>query len=138
MKKAKGSHGGARPNSGRPAGGENTATIAKRETREAICAIVRKELEPIVKAQVLNAQGVSYMMLRQKDGSFTRATDVKQIDAACAAGSIAFQIFTQQPNQQSAAMLLGYAADKPIEPHEHSGEDGGPIKLSVSWKTSKK
>lgn len=132
MKKSKGKHGGARPGAGRELGGVNAATVAKRETRDAICAIVRAELEPIVKAQVMNAQGVSYMMLRQKDGSFTRATDVKQIDAACAAGSVAFQIFTQQPNQQSAAMLLGYAADKPVEPHEHTGEDGGPIE--IRWK----
>lgn len=125
-------NGGKRPGAGRPKGSESPHTLAKRANRERIRALVERDIDPLIQAQKANALGVSYMILRHKDGSFARATDVKQIDAACAAGAEAFQIFTQQPNQQSAAMLLGYAADKPVEPVEISGEDGGP--LEISWK----
>lgn len=133
MKKPKGKHGGARPGAGRPAGGENEHTIAKRINRERIRQLIEPKLQAIIEAQALHAMGVSYMRLRNPDGSFARATDEKQIDAAIAAGATWFQIFTEAPNTQAANTLMGYAADKPVEPVEHSGEGGGPI--VVTWKS---
>lgn len=114
---------------GRPLGQD---TIDKAFHRERLRAIVIEELEPMIRAQVDHAKGVSYMVLRQKDGTFTRATDVKQIDAACAAGESAFRIFTQSPNTQAFADLLNRALDKPTEQVEVTGRDGGP--LVIRWK----
>jgi len=125
-------NGGARPGAGRPKGSESEETKQKRLHRQRIRELVAEQIDPITLAQIANAQGVSYMVLRQPDGTFARATDVKQIDAACAAGAASFRIFTQQPHQASAAMLLAYVADKPVEPYEHSGPDGGPIEVSVT------
>ena len=126
MKKVRGPNGGARPGAGRKAGGQDQTdhAIAKRANRERIRQLVERDLDPLIAAQKANALGVSYMILRHPDGTFARATDVAQIDAACAAGATSFQIFTQQPHQPSAAMLLGYAADKPVEPVEVTGKDG--------------
>ena len=76
--------------------------------------------------------GVQYMVLRAPDGSFVRATDVKQLDAALASGEAAFRIYTKEPHQGSASMLLAYAADKPVEPVEVTGAEGGP--LVITWK----
>jgi hypothetical protein len=35
----------------------------------------------------------------------------------------------------AASLLLGYAFGKPTEKHEHSGKDGGAIKLNVVYET---
>ena len=110
-------------------------TIAKKAAQIKADAILREivleHLAPMTLAQAKHAQGVSYMVLRAPDGSFTRATDERQIDAACAAGSDAFQIFTQAPNTQAFSALTDRAFDKPIERQEVTGADGGP--LIVKW-----
>lgn len=119
--------GGQRAGAGRPEGSLDQHTLKKRANREIIRKLVEKHLEPIIKAQAAHAMGVSYMRLRNPDGTFARATDEKQIDAAIAAGATWFEIFTEAPNTQAANTLLGYVADKPVEPVEHTGEGGGPI-----------
>ncbi len=108
------------------------STIAKAEAREFIRSLVRSELEPMVRAQIEHAKGVYYMVLRHKDGSFTRATDVKQVDAAVAVGDTAFKIFTQAPNVQAFTALSDRAFDKPTEHHELSGLRGGPLEIVAS------
>jgi len=105
--------------------------IATEKADEIAREIVLREWEPIIKAQALHAQGVSYMVLRAPDGSFARATDVKQIDAACASGATAFRIFTQAPNTQAFTALSDRAFDKPVERHQVTGKDGGPVE--VKW-----
>ncbi len=91
-------------------------------------------------AQIAHAQGVSYMVLRNPDGTFTRATDEKQIDAACASGAQAFRIFTQAPNVQAYTDLMNRALDKPIEQIAVTGAEGGPLVIivKVPWRESKK
>ena len=48
-------HGGARPNSGPKKGAKYAKTIAKEQAREALRAIVLRELEPLVQAQIAHA-----------------------------------------------------------------------------------
>lgn len=98
----------------------------------ALRALVSAELEPMTRAQIEHSKGVSYIVLRMPDGTFARATDVRQIDAACAAGAEAFQIFTQAPNTQAFADLLNRTFGKPPERVEMTGRDGEP--LVVRWK----
>lgn len=127
--------GGARAGSGRKAGGKNKATLKADEVRvvmrETLVKLIEPELESMIHAQAAHAKGVSYMVLRHRDGTFTRATDEKQIDAAVASGSMSFQIFTQAPNPQAFVALLDRTIGKPSEHVEVSGEGGGP--LIVKW-----
>lgn len=120
---------------GRPPGALNAATLSANEqkhiARQAIRDYISSHIPAIVEAQVGNALGVSYLTLRRPDGSFAEATDEAQVKAALAAGTEAFRIYTRQPHQGSAAMLLAYAADKPVEPVEVTGAEGGP--LTVKW-----
>ena len=120
-----------RKTGGRQKGTPNVATVDKEAKRELVRQIVCANLEPMLKAQVQHAQGVSYMILRNPDGTFTRATDEKQIDAACAVGASAFKIFTQAPNVQAFSDLLNRALDKPAEQVQVTGGDGGPIEIVV-------
>lgn len=118
---------------GKPKGYKAPATIEKELERERLRQMVCAELEPMTMAQIAHAKGVHYMVLRHKDGTFTRATDVKQLDAALAAGAAAFNIFTQAPNTQAYSDLVNRALDKPAEQLKVTGEDGGPVEHIFRW-----
>lgn len=100
---------------GRPVGSVSQKTIDKELYREELRKLVVAELGPMTRAQVEHAKGVQYMVLRMPDGTFARATDEKQIDAACAVGAHAFKIMTQAPNTQAYTALLDRALDRPKE-----------------------
>lgn len=127
--------GGKQPGAGRPLGSQNKATIEaaeeKRIARQVIREYYLKHLPDMVKSQVAHAKGVSYMRLRNVDGTFVRATDEKQIDAAIAAGASWFEIFTEVPNVQAFVALSDRAIDKPSEHVELTGVEGGP--LQIKW-----
>lgn len=116
---------------GRPKGALNLRTLSaneqKAEARQVIRELVAEMVPEIVQAQAENALGISYLVIRDKNGSYVEATNKAQVDAALASGGESFRIYTRQPHQASASMLLAYAADKPVEPVEVSGEGGGPV-----------
>jgi len=112
---------------GRPKGTLAPKTLEKLEAREALRKQITAALTPMTQAQITHAQGISYMILRRVDGTFARATDVDQIDAACAEGASAFQIFTQQPNHQAYAYLVDQAIDKAPQHVQLTGKDDGPV-----------
>ena len=123
---------------GRPPGSESEETKQKRLARQILRDLVVESLKPMAVAQIAHAQGVSYMRLRNPDGSFARATDEKQIDAAIAAGAGWFQIFTEAPNTQAFVALSDRAFDKPTEHHEVTGEDGAPLQFVSLLQTARK
>lgn len=116
---------------GRPPGAPNVATISANEqkqlAREVIREHIREHIPAIVKAQTENALGITYMVIRDKNGSYVEATNQAQVHAALAAGGDAFRLYTRQPHQAAAAMLFAYAADKPVEPIEISGDPDKPV-----------
>ena len=120
-----------RKTGGKPKGYKAPKTIEKEMERERLRQMVCAEMEPMTQAQIQHAKGVSYMVLRMPDGSFARATDEKQIDAACAAGAQAFRIFTQAPNPAAYKDLMDRALDKPKEQVEVTGKDSGPLEIVI-------
>lgn len=123
-----------RKTGGKRKGFKAVKTIEKELERERLRQMVCAELEPMTKAQIAHAKGVSYMVLRHSDGTFARATDEKQIDAACAVGATAFQIFTQAPNVQAFTDLMNRALDKPAEQVQLQGPDGGVPTFIFQWR----
>ena len=128
-------HGGKRQGAGTKHGFKYPKTLAKEraiaKADEIIRELVLERWAGMVTKQADHAEGVSYMVLRAPDGSFVRATDVKQLDAALAAGAESFRIFTQAPNTPAFTALSDRAFDKPIERHELTGAEGGP--LVIKW-----
>lgn len=128
-------NGPAKRRPGRPKGSPNKSTLAAAEqkalAREVIREHIKSHIPAILTAQIENSVGINYLVIRDKNGSYVEATNQAQVKAALAAGGDAFRVYTRQPHQASAAMLLAYAADKPVEPVEVTGEDGGP--LVVKW-----
>ncbi len=123
--------GGKREGAGRPAGALDRATIEKQEFRKFIRGQVEQRKGELVNSMIDNAVGVYVMSIRFDDGTFAAADTEEQIKAGLEAGGSLVRIYARQPNQPSGATLLGYAADKPVEPVEVSGEGGGP--LVVKW-----
>jgi hypothetical protein len=113
-------HGGKRPGAGLPKGYKFPKTIEKELERERLRQLVIAHMEPMTLAQIEHAKGVSYMVLRHPDGTFSRATDEAMIDLACQQGAESFKIFTQAPNPAAYKDLMDRALDKPIEQHEHA------------------
>jgi hypothetical protein len=129
--------GGARIGAGRPRGTTGilwSATLEKREAREAVRKFVTQNLGVLLQAQLHNAIGLSHLMLRdEKTGQFTRVTgDADQVDQAVKSKN-AIWIYTKDPNVQAFSDLLNRALDKPGEHVEISGADGGPIQ--IQWLT---
>jgi len=123
--------GGKRDGAGRPKGSLDKSTIEKQEFRAFIRRKVKARQEELVDSQLDNAIGVYVMTVRMPDGTFTVADTPEQIKAGLAAQGTLARIYARQPNQPAGANLLAYAADKPVEPVEVSGEGGGP--LLVKW-----
>lgn len=119
---------------GRVKGTPNKATVIAQLELEALRDYVKSRLPGLAEAQADHAQGIGYMVLRQPDGTYARATDVKQVDAALAAGATTFKLYTQAPNTQAFSALLDRTYGRPVEHHEVGGEDGGPIEHVFSWR----
>lgn len=100
---------------GRPKGRKNEKTLDLLWERELQRRQILAERGALTQAQMDHAKGVYYMLIRRPDGTYSRATDEKQINAAIAIGGEALKVFTQAPNPQAYATLMAYALDKPKE-----------------------
>lgn len=70
----------------------------------------------MVRAQILHAQGIAHMFLRQKDGTFKRTDKPTEIEAALNSGDEnSYYIFTKDPSVQAFTDLMNRALDKPKE-----------------------
>lgn len=105
------------PTSGVKKGYKYPQTLERERVLEAMRAHIMSQVEPMIAAQLEHAKGVSYVMLRRPDGTYARATDVKQLDAAAAALGPEFgaTIFTQAPNVQAFQTLTDRAFGRPTE-----------------------
>jgi hypothetical protein len=71
----KSSHGGRRPGAGRKRGTRWPSTIAKEQARELVRQAITQELQPLLEAQIANAKGIRYLVVRDKrTGKFLRVT----------------------------------------------------------------
>ena len=119
--------GGKREGAGRPFGSKNISTIAKEEAREFVRTYITDRLQPLLDAQIDNAQGLKHRMMRDpKTGKFELITDVEQIDEALKTEN-GFWIYTKDPSVQAFTDLLNRALDKPAGHVQVAGADGGPL-----------
>lgn len=123
--------GGKRPGSGPKKGskfGPHQSTITKAEARDAVRAMVIAKLAPMVDAQIEHAQGLKYLVTRdKKTGKFIRVGPAM----AGQVGEETIEVWEKDPSVQAFTDLLNRALDKPIEAVEVSGKDGQP--LIVGW-----
>src|SRR5262245_16157132 len=122
-------HGGRRPNSGRRKGFKFPSTLSKEQAREALRAIVIREMDSMVRAQIDNAQGVRHTFLRNEQGRFVLLTDPKQIEDALNSGEEGnvYWTYTKDPSIRAFTDLMNRALGKPTEAVEANQQ--GEIKI---------
>ena len=113
-----GKRGGARPNSGPAKGTKYAPTLAKEAAREIARQMITAKLEPLIEAQVANAQGIKYLVGREKgSGKFTRLTQA-QVEAVLSGEDdkfIALEVWEKDPSVQAYTDLMNRYLDKPKE-----------------------
>ena len=102
--------------------------------RELLRREVYKEMRPLVSAQIANAKGIKYLVVRQKStGKFLRVTEAlaKAKTAHLNPDEEVIEVWEKDPSVQAFTDLMNRAIDKPIEQVEMGGTGGGPV--VVRW-----
>lgn len=116
-------HGGKRPGAGRKKGRQ---TLDKEAARAFVRQKVYAELASLLQAQIDNANGVKYLVTRdKKTGKFIRVTEAmaraKQDDS-----EEIIEVWEKEPSVQAFTDLMNRALDKPKEQEQEirvSGDD---------------
>lgn len=120
--------GGARAGAGRKKGKE---TLDKLALRELVRKRVAKELGPLIDAQISNARGIRYLVVRDKSsGKFIRVAErgAKLLNPQ----EEIVEIWEKDPCVQAFTDLLNRAMDKPKEQEQ---EIDLQATLKIQWQT---
>lgn len=119
--------GGARPGSGCKKGFKAQKTLDKIEAREFLRQRVIAEMGAMLTAQIAHAKGLSYLMVRDKAGKFTKvsAAAAKQFT-----GEEILEVWEKDPSVQAFTDLLNRALDKPKEQEQ---EIDLKAELRIRW-----
>lgn len=89
-------------------------TLAKEAAREVARALITAQLEPLIAAQIANAQGIKYLVVRDKtSGKFLRVPKnaAEKLDPT----EEIIEVWEKDPSVQAFTDLLNRALDKPKE-----------------------
>lgn len=110
--------GGARPNSGPKKGVKYKATLNKEAAREALRQIVLARMDTLVGAQLANAEGLKFLMVREKaTGKFLRVG--KDRAERINPDEESAEVWEKEPSIQAFTDLMNRALDKPAEQEQH-------------------
>lgn len=110
--------GGARPNSGPSKGAKYKPTLTKEAARAALREIVIREMDALVAAQIANAKGLKYLVLRDKrNGKFIRVGEerARALLDGQEDGEELVEVWEKDPSVQAFTDLFNRALDKPKE-----------------------
>lgn len=118
--------GGARPNSGPKKGSKHKATLSKEAAREALRQVVLGDMRELAAAQIANAKGIKFLVVRQKSsGKFIRVTEaMAKLKQGEEADTEIIEVWEKDPSVQAFTDLMNRALDKPKEQEQelkHSG-----------------
>lgn len=100
---------------GKPKGYQAPATLDKLAARELVRQEVAAELRPMVQAQIKNAKGISYLVVRQKStGKFVRVTEA-MARVQLGDDEEIIEVWEKDPSVQAFSDLLNRCLDKPAE-----------------------
>src|SRR3990167_5469331 len=124
-------HGGARTGAGSKQGSKWPATLKKEEARELLRQRVLKDMEPMVQAQVANAIGLKYLVVRDKaSGKFIRVTEA-MAKAKLGQSEEIIEAWEKEPSTPAFTDLMNRALDKPKEQEQEHLVSGA---LVIKWK----
>jgi hypothetical protein len=109
--------GGKRRGAGRPKGSKDPQTLSKEQAREALRQIVIGEMHALVDAQLANAKGIKYLVVREKkSGKFIRVTEaMARQKQELTDNEEIIEVWEKDPSVQAFTDLMNRAIDKPKE-----------------------
>ncbi len=111
---------------GRPKGAKSYSTITKEAAREALRQIVLKDMSELVGAQLANAKGIHYLVVREKSsGKFLRVG--KDAAEKLKADQEIIEVWEKDPSVQAFTDLMNRAIDKPKEQEQEIELKGGLV-----------
>lgn len=107
-----------------PKGTKIKRTLQKEAARELVRQAITRQLEPLIAAQIANAQGLKYLVTRdKKTGKFIRVTEA-MAKAKLGEDEEIIEVWEKDPSVQAFTDLLNRAIDKPAEPALTVKHDG--------------
>lgn len=103
---------GEKHKGGRPKGSKGRKTLDKEAARQLLREMVTASMGPMIEAQIANARGVKYLMVREKSGKFVRVTEAM---AGSLADEAIVEVWEKDPSVQAFTDLMNRTIDKPIE-----------------------
>lgn len=108
--------GGHRKGAGRKRGSKEKQTLSKELAREALRAIVLREMEAMTAAQIDAAKGIKYLVKRNKRGGEFKAVTQEMIAAGIFEDEdTVIEVWDQRPSTPAFTDLMNRALDKPAE-----------------------
>ena len=107
--------GGARKGAGMPKGTITAKTLDKVMAREELRRLVLLHMPDLVAAQVANAKGLKYLVVRDKTtGKFSRVTEAlaRQLEGD---SEVTIEVWEKDPSIAAFTDLMNRALDKPQE-----------------------
>ena len=121
------------PGSGKKKGHKAPQTIEKEAARERIRQRVFEALDPLLDAQISNAQGLKYLVTRNvKTGKFEKVTKERMeglLEAGEAEQLETIEVWDKDPNVYAFADLMNRSAGKPVEAVEVDAK----VKTVIGW-----
>ena len=106
-------------------------TITKEKAREALRAIVMREMEEMTQAQIAASKGLKYLVCRSKKGGKFEPVTREQVDAGLfERDDVIIEVWDKQPSTQAYTDLMNRALDKPKEQEQEINLGGA---LVVKW-----
>ena len=131
--KGNSSHGGARPNAGRPKGSMNEETKEKKRVKAAIVERINKNADRLFNAQMSLAEGTSFLYRQDKDDKgkklpAVQVTDPGEIKAFIDGEhqddkSSYYYIATERPDNRSIDSMFDRSFGKPQQSIDHTSGD---------------
>lgn len=108
---------------GRPKGRRNTATITKEAARDVLRAIVLEDMRELLSAQLANAKGIKYLVVREKSsGKFLRVGELRA--KGVNPDEEIIEVWEKDPSVQAFTDLMNRALDKPKEQEQEIAVTG--------------
>lgn len=118
--------GGARPNSGPKKGAKYAKTIDKELAREVLRDMVKEALRPMTEAQIANALGIKFLMVREKTtGKFKRVSE--SMAKGLNPDEEIIEVWEKDPSVQAFQDLLDRTLDKPTQSVAMKTEVSGTV-----------
>lgn len=96
-----------------PQGHKTKSTLSKEAARAVLRAMVTAEMRPMVDAQISNAKGLRYLVVREKaSGKFVRVAAAR---AKVNSGEEIIEVWEKDPCVQAFTDLMNRTIDKPAE-----------------------